>query len=100
MQSRPLIMIGVFERFLKAVLLISTKELEKGTKFVRILFLLLLNLQDSGVSGQRGVRAQRPVVLVEGVTEHARVREEPRAWAPRGKLKSVKCRTVQVRERV
>lgn len=56
-----------------------------------------MNLQVSGASGLRGAHAQRPVVLVEGVTEHARVKEELRAWDPRGRLKSAKCRLVQVR---
>ena len=31
------------------------------------------------MNGQRGALVQRLVVLVEGVTEHAHVKEEPRA---------------------
>lgn len=51
------------------------------------------------MSGQLGALVQRPAVLVEGVTERARVKEEPRAWAPRERLKSVKYRIVQVRDK-
>lgn len=58
-----------------------------------------MNLQVSGVNGQRGALVQRLAVLVEGVTEHARVKEEQRAWAPRARLKSVRCRIVQVRDK-
>ena len=56
-----------------------------------------LNCQVSGASGLRGAHVQRPVVQVEGVTEHARVKEVLRAWDPRERLKSAKYRTVQVR---
>jgi len=57
-----------------------------------------LNLQVFGASGLRGAHAQRPVVLVEGVTEHAHVKVELRAWDPRARLKYAKCRIVQVRK--
>lgn len=62
-----------------------------------MLGMFCLNLQVSGASGLRGAHAQRPVVLVEGVTERARVKVELRAWDPRARLKSAKCRIVQVR---
>lgn len=56
-----------------------------------------LNLQVSGASGLLGAHVQRPVVQVEGVTEHARVKEVLRAWDPRARLKSAKYRIAQVR---
>lgn len=37
------------------------------------------------------------MVQVEGVTEHARVKEVLRAWDPRARLKSAKYRIAQVR---
>lgn len=52
------------------------------------------------MNGPPGALVQRRVVLVEGVTEHAHVKEEPRAWAPRARLKSVRFRIVQVRNKV
>lgn len=52
------------------------------------------------MNGPPGALVQRRVVLVEGVTEHAHVKEEPRAWAPRARLKSVRFRIVQVRDKV
>lgn len=48
--------------------------------------------------GRLGALVPRAVAEVEGVTELARAKEEPRAWALRARLKSVKCRIVQVRD--
>ena len=56
-----------------------------------------LNWQVSGASGLRGAHVQRPVVQVEGVTEHARVKEVLRAWDPRARSKSAKYKIAQVR---
>ena len=49
--------------------------------------------------GQLGALVPRPVAAVEGVTELARAKEEPLVWAPRKRLKSVKYRIAQVRDR-
>ena len=80
------------------------KEVEPNTSNIkfydrllwRISEMVCLNLQVFGASGLHGAHAQRPVVLVEGVTEHVRVKVELRAWDPRARLKSAKCRIVQV----
>lgn len=55
-----------------------------------------MTVQVSGVTGQLGVLVPRAVVAEEGVTELALAKEEPRAWAPRERLKSVKYRIAQL----
>ena len=61
-------------------------------------FLILIG-QVSGVTGQLGALVPRPVAAEEGVTELAHAKEEPHVWAPRKRLKSVKYRIAQVRDR-
>ena len=63
-----------------------------------IQFLILIG-QVSGVTGQRGALVPRPVAAEEGVTELAHAKEEPHVWDPRKRLKSVKYRIAQVRDR-
>ena len=50
------------------------------------------------MTGQLGVLVPKAVVAEEGVTELALAKEEPRAWAPRERLKCVKYRIAQVRD--
>lgn len=53
-------------------------------------------MQVTGATGPLGALVPRAVVAEEGVIELARAKEEPRAWAPRARLKSVKYRIAQV----